>query len=63
MFRGLKKNSYLAKYFIKEKYSPEDVFVSNYTNNIKNGFYVDIGAHHPLNQNNTFLLKKKIGVE
>ena len=48
------------KYFIKEKNSsPEDIFVSNYTKNIKNGFYIDIGAHHPLNQNNTFLLHKK----
>jgi len=33
--------------------------VSNYTKNIKNGFYVDIGAHHPLNQNNTLLLHKR----
>ena len=67
MFRGIKKKIHILqniflkhKYFIKEKYSsPEDVFVSNYTKNIKNGFYVDIGAHHPLNQNNTFLLHKK----
>jgi len=67
MFRGIKKKIHILqniflkhKYFIKEKNSsPEDIFVSNYTKNIKNGFYIDIGAHHPLNQNNTFLLHKK----
>ena len=67
MFKNIKKRIHILqniflkhKYIIKKKYcTPEDTFVSNYTKNIKNGFYVDIGAHHPLNQNNTFLLHKK----
>jgi len=36
----------------------EDVFVNNYLKK-KIGFYVDVGAYHPLELNNTYLLYKK----
>jgi len=50
------------KFFIRKKsYSMEgeDLFISQYTKNIKNGFYVDAGCYHPLHLNNTYLLHKK----
>jgi FkbM family methyltransferase len=50
------------KLFIKkESYSMEgeDLIISQYTKNIKNGFYVDAGCYHPLHLNNTYLLHKK----
>ena len=34
----------------------EDLAINRHTNNIKNGFYVDIGAHHPVHRSNTCLL-------
>ena len=47
------------KYFFKKKtYSMdgEDLAIRQYTKNISNGFYVDIGAHHPVQRSNTCLL-------
>jgi FkbM family methyltransferase len=47
------------KYLIKNNYSQfgEDIFLQKYFNK-KNGFYIDIGCHHPFRYNNTFNLYK-----
>ena len=37
----------------------EDLFINNYFKNKKNGIYLDVGAYHPLDGNNTYLLYKK----
>jgi len=54
------QNIYLKnKYFLKKKsyaMDGEDLAINRHTNNIKNGFYVDIGAHHPVHRSNTCLL-------
>ena len=34
----------------------EDLQVKKYFNNRKKGFYVDVGAYHPIHRNNTMLL-------
>jgi FkbM family methyltransferase len=51
------QNVYLKnKYFYQKKtYSMdgEDLAIKQYTKNINNGFYVDIGAHHPVQRSNT----------
>ena len=36
----------------------EDLAIKDYTKNIKDGFYVDLGCYHPLHLNNTYLLHK-----
>ena len=49
------------KFFIKKKtYSMdgEDLFIDNFFKN-KTGLYVDVGAYHPLELNNTYLLHKR----
>ena len=49
------------KFFITKKtYSmnKEDVFINNYFKK-KRGFFVDVGAYHPLELSNTYLLYKK----
>jgi len=49
------------KCFLKrETYSMdgEDVQIKKYFNNKANGFYVDVGAYHPIHRNNTMLLHK-----
>jgi FkbM family methyltransferase len=66
VFRKLKnkihilQNIYIKnKYFFKKKtYSMdgEDLAIKQYTKNINNGFYVDIGAHHPVQRSNTCML-------
>ena len=45
-------------YFKKETYSAhkEDLIVKKFFKNKKNGFFVDVGCHHPSRINNTFLL-------
>ena len=57
------QNIYIKnRYFIRKKsYSmnKEDVFVSNFFKFKNKGFYVDVGAYHPLEINNTCLLYKK----
>jgi len=54
------QNIYLKnKYFLRKKsyaMDGEDLAVKKYTDHIKNGFYVDIGAHHPVQRSNTCLL-------
>ena len=52
------KNKYLIP---KKSYSMdgEDLSIIKYVENKKKGFYVDVGAHHPIHRNNTFLLFKK----
>ena len=49
------KNKYLSK---KKSYAMdgEDLAIDQYVNKIEKGFYVDIGAHHPIQRNNTNLL-------
>ena len=52
------KNQYLIS---KKTYSQfgEDLKVKKIFQNKKKGFYVDVGAYHPLKINNTYLLYKK----
>tara|TARA_B110000971_G_C19938882_1_gene467763 strand:+ start:451 stop:1167 length:717 start_codon:yes stop_codon:yes gene_type:complete len=45
------------KYFYS--YGGIDSVVNNIFKNQKNGFYVDVGAQHPIKNNNTYLLHKK----
>ena len=48
-------------FFIKKKtYSmdEEDIFIDNYFKK-KTGFFVDVGAYHPLELSNTYLLYKR----
>jgi len=37
----------------------EDIFINNFFKNKKNGIYLDVGAYHPLDGSNTYLLFKK----
>ena len=57
------QNIYLKnKYFLKKKsYSMdgEDIAIEQYIKKKSKGFYVDIGAHHPIQRNNTQLLFQK----
>ena len=48
-------------FFSKKSYSMlgEDIFINNFFKNKKNGFYLDVGAYHPLDGNNTHLLYEK----
>ena len=52
-------------FFPRKSYSMlgEDVFINNFFKNKKKGIYLDVGAYHPLEGSNTYLLykKKKIG--
>ena len=65
MLRYLKLLYYLFYrpkiFFPKKSYSMfgEDIFIENYYKSKKKGFYVDVGAYHPLDGNNTHLLYKK----
>tara|TARA_Y100000591_G_scaffold312045_1_gene316112 strand:+ start:717 stop:1394 length:678 start_codon:yes stop_codon:yes gene_type:complete len=50
------------KYFLlKKSYSMdgEDLIISDYFKNKKEGFFIDVGCYHPIHRNNTFLLYKK----
>ena len=57
------QNIYLKnKYFIHRKsyaMDGEDTAISVFNKKKDKGFYVDIGAHHPIQRNNTHLLFKK----
>ena len=57
------QNIYLKnKYFIKRKsyaMDGEDTAINLFNKKLEKGFYVDIGAHHPIQRNNTHLLFKK----
>ena len=52
------KNRYLIP---KKTYSMdgEDLAINKFVEKKKNGFYVDVGAHHPIQRNNTHILFKK----
>ena len=68
MFQGIKKklhiyqNIYLKhNYFIKKKsyaMDSEDVASIKYLSKKNNGFYVDVGANHPIKFSNTHLMYK-----
>ena len=57
------QNIYLKnKYFIKKTsyaMDGEDLAIDQYIEKKEKGFYVDIGAHHPIHRNNTQLLFNK----
>ena len=57
------QNIYLKnKYFFKKKsyaMDGEDIAIDLFNKKKNNGFYVDVGAHHPIKGNNTHLLFKK----
>ena len=57
------QNIYLKnRYFIKRKsyaMDGEDTAINLFNKKLEKGFYVDIGAHHPIQRNNTHLLFKK----
>ena len=57
------QNIYLKnKYFFKRKsyaMDGEDIAIDLFSKKKNNGFYVDVGAHHPIQRNNTHLLFKK----
>ncbi|MDA7828969.1 FkbM family methyltransferase [bacterium] len=57
------QNIYLKnKYLIKKKsyaMDGEDLAIDKYIEKKNNGFYVDVGAHHPIHRNNTQLLFNK----
>ena len=62
IFRYFYYNFYRPKiFFPKKSYSMlgEDIFINNFFKNKKNGIYLDVGAYHPLDGNNTYLLHKK----
>ena len=52
------KNRYLIP---KKTYSMdgEDLAINKFVEKKKSGFYVDVGAHHPIQRNNTHILFKK----
>jgi FkbM family methyltransferase len=54
----------LLKYFIKYKYIKKNkcnynLFLKNYFNKKKNGFYIDVGCYHPIRLSNTKFLYDK----
>tara|TARA_B100001564_G_C20660467_1_gene681259 strand:- start:2448 stop:3137 length:690 start_codon:yes stop_codon:yes gene_type:complete len=57
------QNIYIKNNFLlsKKTYSmeQEDIEILKYLNTVKKGFYVDVGAYHPIHLSNTFLLYKK----
>ena len=69
MLNKLKKKLHIIQniyvknnYFFKRKsyaMDGEDTALLNYLENIKQGFYVDVGAHHPIQRSNTHLLYLK----
>ena len=62
IFQYFYYNYYRPKiFFLKKTYSMlgEDIYINNFFKNKKNGIYLDVGAYHPLDGNNTYLLYKK----
>ena len=64
-YKTIKKINILNNIYIKHKYlnkkktysmDGEDLQIKKYFGNKKNGFYVDVGAYHPIQRNNTVLL-------
>lgn len=62
MINNLKLN-FENEEFLSKNYSQsgQDLFVLMVTNGKKNGVFLDIGAHHPIEISNTYLLEKKFG--
>lgn len=60
-FNFLKRINEMIFGFYRKSYSQfgEDVVLSTFLNEIKNGFYVDIGAYHPKRYSNTYFFYKK----
>jgi len=69
-FKNYIKNSHLAQkiadIYIHSNFmqtyrgqNAEDIFLSSYFRDKHNGFYIDIGAHHPIRFSNTFSLYQK----
>ncbi|MDD3597487.1 FkbM family methyltransferase [Sulfuricurvum sp.] len=54
------KNIYLGNYVLKS-YSQEgeDIILHRLFNKYPTGFYIDVGAHHPIRFSNTYLFYKK----
>ena len=50
-------------HFFYKRYSfsqeGEDIILNNILNDKKSGFYIDIGAHHPVRFSNTYLFYLK----
>ena len=62
IFQYFYYNYYRPKiFFLKKTYSMlgEENHINNFFKNKKNGIYLDVGAYHPLDGNNTYLLYKK----
>lgn len=56
-FRILKRKYKSKK--ISYSYGGVDLIVNYILKNKKNGFYIDVGAQHPIENNNTYILHKK----
>lgn len=54
--KGLLKGGFGKKYYSQWG---EDIVVSSIFSGKKNGFYVDVGAYHPMHYSNTYLLYKR----
>ena len=50
---------YKFKSFTSYGGSGEDIFISKFFRDLKKGFYVDVGALHPINGSLTYLLYQK----
>ena len=65
MFKNLVNSLSIYRRKLKyKKYSYSfnciDLIIAYIFKNKKNGFYLDIGAQHPISNNNTYLLFKKV---
>lgn len=64
---NLFKILYFSFQYLKSKFMPRiinsnwgvDLIVGNILRNKKKGFYIDVGCHHPLINNNTYILHKQ----
>lgn len=56
----LKKLFLNSQYYLSNSYAQEgeDLILSRYFQNIKSGYFVDIGAHHPKRLSNTYIFYK-----
>ena len=46
---------------VSHSYQGEDILLWRYFKDVKDGFFIDVGAYHPKFYNNTWLLRKKLG--
>lgn len=56
---SIKKNWFSSYYIKSYSQEGEDMILNKYLENIKDGYYIDIGAHHPKRFSNTYLFYKK----